>query len=66
VKVAADYGKLATQRPSSHVVCFVRSNAVKAVVSAVRGQVIRENGPAVSSRPVGTTKCRALARLLKW
>ena len=39
VKVEADYAKLARQRPTAHVVAFVRSNVVKAVVSAVRGGV---------------------------
>ena len=39
VKVELDYSRLARQRPTAHVVCFVRSNIVKAVVSAVRGQL---------------------------
>ena len=38
VKVEADYHKLCLQRPTAMVVAFVRTNVVKTVVSAVRGE----------------------------
>jgi hypothetical protein len=38
VKVVADYRKLSVQRPTAAVVAFVRTNFVKTVVSAVRGE----------------------------
>jgi len=38
VKVEMDYQKLSLQRPTARVVAFVRTNLVKTVVSAVRGE----------------------------
>ena len=58
MKVVADYGRLVKQRPTAHVVAFVRTNVVKAVVSAERGQMTYRLCGADNLRAEEAAKCQ--------
>ena len=58
IKVPLDYVRLARQRPTAHVVAFIRSNTVKAVVSAVRGGMTYAKCGANNLRGAEASRCR--------